>query len=447
MSKKIGELLLQQGALTEEELRQALNAQLVYGGHLGTCLIEQGFVSETELGQALAKIYRVGYAGVEELTDIPGPIVECLPRKLVEKYAMIPFRVESGTLHLALINPRDVEALTQASCTTGFRAEAWVAPEIRIYQALERYYRIPRRLRFVALCRELDRSRPSERLARSTDRESSPAAVGPWPPPEQNPVYDLGTPTAPSASGESRGLEDLGAEFGYGQSWRDIADSPMWSDPEGPDSAAPAATETSVAATAAPDVVAPRVAPVTRQPVPAPSPPAGSVRAALPVPSVVTLETATDRLANARTTDDIASAFLDWAVTGTPRCLLWRVDGVTAILWDWRGFAVDADRRAKLTLKVTDEPVFRLTAGSTCYRGPVPPEPAYRGFFERVGADPPQQIELLPLHMDDRLVALFYGDSGTQAEIGVPTREFRRTLLKLGYSLWMLRLRHKILTA
>ncbi|HXV77483.1 MAG TPA: hypothetical protein VD788_14305 [Candidatus Polarisedimenticolaceae bacterium] len=443
MSKRIGEILVQRGLLDQEQLEQALNAQLVYGGHLGTCLIERGFVNEDELGQALAETYGVGYASAKELTDVPGPIIECLPRKIVEKHSMIPFRVRNGTLDLALINPKNVEALTEAACTTGFRARAWVAPEIRIYQALERYYGVPRRLRFVALCRELERDPPAEPPARRDrpPRAARPPAAAPDPPPAaREPVYDLGLTPADTGAGVSRDLEDLGAEFGYGQSWQEIAQDSLWTERSSPGRSPSPRSPSVVPAAPRPGLVP---TPARASVAPAPPRPVAST----PRPAVLPLDAASQRLADARTTDDVASSFLDWAVAGTPRCLLWRVDGLTAILWDWRGFAIDAARRSRLTLKVTEEPVFRLVAGSTCYRGPVPPAPEYRAFFERLGVDEPSEVEVVPLHMDDRLVALFYGDSGTRPTVSTPSLDYRRALLKLGYALWMLRLRQKILGA
>jgi hypothetical protein len=453
MSKRIGELLVQKGVLTEEQLDVGLNAQLVFGGHLGTCLVEQGLVSEDQLGEALAESYGVGYAGAKSLDSVPGPLIECFPLKLAEKYAMVPFRLENGTIHVAMINPRQVEALAAAACSTGFRIKAWVAPEIRIYQALERYYHVPRRLRFVALCRELDRSTSSKPLQKQEAR-SSPDR---WPSVENDPVYDIGSDSDPRSEPEHRDLQSLGAEFGYGRSWQEIAEG---ADPPNPRTAsvpdrrnAPPPKATGGVSLSTPlDAPGPGPAPepATRA-VTSTEPSAVPVRgprstpqAPVPVAAVISLEQATDQLVSANTPEQVASAFLDWAVAGTPRCLLWRVDRVTAVLWDWRGFAVSPAVRERLTLGVTEEPLFRLVAGSNCYRGPVPDNPAYHGFFDRLGTGPAAEIELVPLHMDDRLVALFYGDSGKQPAITRPSREYRRALLKLGYALWMLRLKQKI---
>ncbi len=53
---RLGEALVQKGFITEAQLQEALKAQLIYGGHLGTCLIEFGFVKESQLGRVLAEI-------------------------------------------------------------------------------------------------------------------------------------------------------------------------------------------------------------------------------------------------------------------------------------------------------------------------------------------------------------------------------------------------------
>ncbi len=55
MSKKIGQLLLEQGHLTKAQLQTALRTQEFFGGHLGSIFIEFGFIQEEVLGDALSQ--------------------------------------------------------------------------------------------------------------------------------------------------------------------------------------------------------------------------------------------------------------------------------------------------------------------------------------------------------------------------------------------------------
>ena len=91
-ARRLGELLVAKEKLTSEQLQKALQAQMIWGGHLGTNLIELGYISEDELGEVLAEAHAVRYAPYNILQEIPSSVLESIPRGLVEKYKVIPFR-------------------------------------------------------------------------------------------------------------------------------------------------------------------------------------------------------------------------------------------------------------------------------------------------------------------------------------------------------------------
>src|SRR6185503_16860953 len=70
MATRLGDRLIAKGAITQKQLDQALNAQLIVGGHLGTCLIELGMIDESALGVALSEAFGVPHAPAEALQDI-----------------------------------------------------------------------------------------------------------------------------------------------------------------------------------------------------------------------------------------------------------------------------------------------------------------------------------------------------------------------------------------
>jgi hypothetical protein len=160
--------------------------------------------------------------------------------------------------------------------------------------------------------------------------------------------------------------------------------------------------------------------------------------------SVPDLDEVADRMCRAESLAQLSCALLDYAAVGTPRCILWGVDGTAASIWDQRGFGLTSDTVRALRLQVTDEPMFRLVAGAGCYRGPVPADPSYHGHYHLLGASVPAEILVLPIYLNDHLVALFYGDSGDSAGIQVETEHYRRAMIKLAYSFTLLQLKQKI---
>ena len=155
---KIGERFIEQGLLNSAQLEEALRAQLIFGGHLGTCLLELGYVEETTLGRTLASIYGVGYAPPHFFDNVSRAILQTLPRRVVEKHSVVPFDQKDRTLHVAMIDPKNLPAIDEIAFATGQKIAPWVAPEARIFQVMERYYDVPRRQRYVAVCQDLDRS-------------------------------------------------------------------------------------------------------------------------------------------------------------------------------------------------------------------------------------------------------------------------------------------------
>ncbi|HET6279046.1 MAG TPA: hypothetical protein VFG08_09700, partial [Candidatus Polarisedimenticolia bacterium] len=160
---RLGDYLLHHGIITREELDEALQTQLHQGGHLGTCLMELGHLGEEDLGEALAAIAACPYISIQQLRNVRPSVIERLPARVAEAYHAVPVAIEDQALRVAMIDPNNLPALDAISFATGLDTRPGVAPEARIMQALERFYEIPRRHRYVQLCRRLD----SERIQRT----------------------------------------------------------------------------------------------------------------------------------------------------------------------------------------------------------------------------------------------------------------------------------------
>jgi hypothetical protein len=432
MGTKLGEALLERGVITQEQLKRALDAQLVFGGHLGTCMVELGYVDERPLGEVLAATLGVRYAPPEVFEHIPASVIDLLPAPLVERHKVIPFSQLKKKLELAMIDPHDFSAIDEISFATGLTVRPWVSPEIRIVHAMETYYGIRRRLRFVAICRELDRRRALADPGATQEREDRPPAEA------SAPLQDPRDPIAP-AKVEPSVPEISAAEapadgecgHGYGRSWREVANEIFGEEYEGPRT--------------------PRAVREAPQPVPAPqsrtAPQPGSAPHPEPAPADETrsdLDGLSRRLCRAESTDGIAEALLDFASEMTSRSILFNIRSAQARIWRAKGVGLSEDYAERVHIPVTGEPLFRLLAGNEFYKGLLPEGRACDGFFEALGLDRPFEILLWPVYVEDRLVALFYGDGGQTERIRGDIAHFRRLMRKLGLSLRLLILKSKI---
>jgi hypothetical protein len=82
--------------------------------------------------------------------------------------------------------------------------------------------------------------------------------------------------------------------------------------------------------------------------------------------------------------------------------------------------------------------------GDGQYRGPVPDKPEYKWFYDALRLELPEQILLIPVYLDDRLVSIVYADGGAKGRVRGTTGSHMRLAQRLGLALKMLVLKMKI---
>ncbi len=156
---KLGQLLVARGWITVQQLTRALKNQNVVGGRLGTCLLEMDAITEDLLQKGLSEQLGVPAVRVEELRGIPEEVQELLPAKLARRCRAIPFRALGGRLDVAMLDARNLACQDEIAFATGKRVRVHVGNEIRIFEALEKYYDEECPSRFATLLDRLNRSR------------------------------------------------------------------------------------------------------------------------------------------------------------------------------------------------------------------------------------------------------------------------------------------------
>jgi type IV pilus assembly protein PilB len=138
-TKRLGEILLDAGLVTEEKLDLALREQRHTGEKLGMVLQRLGICSEQEIGKVLA-----GQAGVSVVDLSAVEIdVEALPlvgREFADKRSVLPLRVRGSKLQVAMGNPLDLATIDELTRLTGKYIEVVHAPVSEIADALLRNF-------------------------------------------------------------------------------------------------------------------------------------------------------------------------------------------------------------------------------------------------------------------------------------------------------------------
>jgi len=155
----LGAFLVEKGVISGEQLEQALQGQVVYGGRLGTNLVELGLLELDQLAEHLAALSDLPIAPAEWVETPDPKAILLLPRDMAERHAVLPLYVEGTTLHVAMLNPDNARQLGALTRATGRSIRPYLLPELRLLYALERHLGIARPVRFVNVAKKLERVR------------------------------------------------------------------------------------------------------------------------------------------------------------------------------------------------------------------------------------------------------------------------------------------------
>jgi type IV pilus assembly protein PilB len=139
MVRRLGDLLVAEGLITAEQLRQALSEQKGKADKLGSVLVRQGFLTEEQLIGFLSRQY-----GIPSITlvniDIDAETLRLVPVHIAKKYEVIPVKRIGSTLTLAMSDPTNVFALDDIAFMTNLQILPVVAPQAAIRKVLDRAY-------------------------------------------------------------------------------------------------------------------------------------------------------------------------------------------------------------------------------------------------------------------------------------------------------------------
>ncbi|MEW6744113.1 MAG: GspE/PulE family protein [Planctomycetota bacterium] len=138
-SQRLGEALVAAGAITEEDLAEALRLQETRHDPLGAILLSLGVLTRDTLDEILADHFGVPFVDLRSYTLDP-QARELLPLSLVRKHRVIPLFRSGNALMLVMSNPNDIVALDEIRQATGGEIDVSYAFDEEIEEALRRLY-------------------------------------------------------------------------------------------------------------------------------------------------------------------------------------------------------------------------------------------------------------------------------------------------------------------
>ncbi len=106
---KLGEMLLEQSAISPEQLEQALKEQKRTGRKLGRVLTDLGMLSEDDLHQALARHLQLPYVDLRQMTLDPA-VVRQMPETLARRFRALVLQEDKRGLLVGMADPSDLLA-------------------------------------------------------------------------------------------------------------------------------------------------------------------------------------------------------------------------------------------------------------------------------------------------------------------------------------------------
>ena len=146
---KLGEMLVRDGRLSEAQLHLALQHQARDGGRIGTVIVELGLIELEALTVYLGLELGIPIATGAMFERAKRSAVRLLTPTQAFRHKCVPLIVQDRQLIAAVEDPHDFENLDTLSEITGYRVIPRVAPEIRVYYYVERYYGVPRPPRYL----------------------------------------------------------------------------------------------------------------------------------------------------------------------------------------------------------------------------------------------------------------------------------------------------------
>ncbi|MFQ3610483.1 MAG: ATPase, T2SS/T4P/T4SS family [Fimbriimonadales bacterium] len=141
MRVRLGELLVQYGKITPDQLVKALQTQKETGKKLGETLIELGFITREEYYAAQALQYQVPYEPLHEPSlQQAANLKQYIPLQIASRYFVIPFKLESQVLWVATPEPDSLEMLDTIRQATRLRVKPCYTPAERVLRAITRIY-------------------------------------------------------------------------------------------------------------------------------------------------------------------------------------------------------------------------------------------------------------------------------------------------------------------
>ncbi len=139
-TRRFGEILIEHGHLTAEQVQQALRARQDARERLGQTVVRLGLLTEAQITAVLGEQFSLPVAGPEKLAEAEPEAVGLVPEHLARQALVLALRKDGNTLEVAVGDPLDVVSLDHLRALTGLQLRPWIARPTEVREAIEEFY-------------------------------------------------------------------------------------------------------------------------------------------------------------------------------------------------------------------------------------------------------------------------------------------------------------------
>jgi len=389
MKVRMGEYLIEKGIITGAELELALHRQIIYGGRIGTNLVKLGLISEDVLISLLQVTKNAKGINLRKVGEIARSVITSLNRETAIKYKCIPFEIAGSRMKIAGIDILKPDEIRDIEHITGKTISQYIFPEIQWVDTMKSYYDFdpsaeenilkgkgiqkpasPVDKEILPLLKEKTRENDLQKILEEFDNDLAPKSGPAFSDLKEmeNYLKKDSSLLAPNENGnifpeESQSLDELLSEEDF---FTDYRERTGWKHPK-------------------------------------------VVDRSTPVVEPISLGEATMMLARATNREQVAITMLTLACNFVDDAVLFFINPEEITGWMGMGRTVDKNTIQEFTFSLLADSFFLdMIKASSIYCGPASISNNNRAIFKLLNTPWPQEICLLPIIVQNRIVALLY---------------------------------------
>lgn len=137
--KRLGDMLVEAGKISESQLQEALAKQKAQGKRLGEVLIDSGLITENEIIDILEEQLEIKRIKLD-MINIDRKAVMSITESLASKHVLIPIAFNNNKILVAMWDPLNIFAIDDVKIASGYDVKVYISTKAEIKKAIERYY-------------------------------------------------------------------------------------------------------------------------------------------------------------------------------------------------------------------------------------------------------------------------------------------------------------------